>query len=51
MDLEFEWDEEKRITNVKERGVDFRDAALIFVGPVVTKEDMLNGSKSKAAAI
>ena len=40
MDLEFEWDEEKRITNIKERGVDFRDAALIFEGPVITKEDM-----------
>jgi uncharacterized DUF497 family protein len=40
VDLEFEWDEEKRITNIKERGVDFRDAGLIFEGPVITKEDM-----------
>jgi uncharacterized DUF497 family protein len=39
MDLEFEWDEEKRISNIEERGVDFRDAALIFEGPVITKED------------
>jgi uncharacterized protein len=39
MDLEFEWDEEKRISNIKERGVDFRDAALIFEGPVIMKED------------
>ena len=39
MDLVFEWDEEKRITNIEERGVDFRDAALIFEGPVITKED------------
>jgi uncharacterized DUF497 family protein len=35
-----EWDEAKRISNIKERGVDFRDAALIFAGPVVAKEDM-----------
>jgi uncharacterized DUF497 family protein len=40
VDLDFEWDEEKRITNIKERGIDFRDAALIFEGPVITKEDM-----------
>jgi uncharacterized DUF497 family protein len=39
MDLEFEWDEEKRLSNIKEHGVDFRDAALIFEGPVITKED------------
>lgn len=33
MDLEFEWDEDKRISNIEERGVDFIDAALIFEGP------------------
>ena len=38
-ELEFEWDEEKRIINIKERGVDFRDAAVIFEGPVIMKED------------
>jgi uncharacterized protein len=38
MDLEFEWDEEKRISNIEERGVDFI-AALIFEGPVITQED------------
>ena len=35
----FEWDEEKRLSNIKERGVDFRDAALIFEGPVIIQED------------
>lgn len=35
----FEWDEEKRLSNIKERGVDFRDAALIFESPVIVKED------------
>jgi uncharacterized protein len=40
MDYVFEWDEEKRLSNIKERGVDFRDAALIFEGPVITQEDM-----------
>ena len=37
--LTFEWDEEKRLNNIKERGVDFRDAALIFEGPVLVQED------------
>ena len=35
----FEWDEEKRLKNLEERGVDFRDAALIFEGPAIAKED------------
>jgi uncharacterized DUF497 family protein len=28
--MAFEWDEEKRRRNIKERGVDFLDAALIL---------------------
>jgi uncharacterized protein len=38
LELEFEWEEEKRISNIEERGVDFGDAALIFEGPVIMKE-------------
>ncbi|MFL5266304.1 MAG: BrnT family toxin [Stellaceae bacterium] len=37
--FEVDWDEPKRISNIKERGVDFRDAALIFEGAVLCKED------------
>jgi uncharacterized protein len=37
--MDFEWDEAKRLSNIKERGVDFRDAALIFDGAVIAKED------------
>jgi len=32
--VDFEWDEAKRLGNLEERGVDFRDAALIFQGTV-----------------
>jgi uncharacterized DUF497 family protein len=39
MDFECEWDEEKRVSTIEERGVDFRDAALIFEGAIITKED------------
>jgi uncharacterized DUF497 family protein len=39
MRFEVDWDEPKRLINIKERGVDFRDAALIFQGPVLCKED------------
>src|SRR5580704_7838967 len=35
----FDWDETKRLSNLEERGVDFRDAALIFEGPIIVKED------------
>ena len=37
--MDFEWDEAKRLSNIEERGVDFRDAALIFGGTVIAKED------------
>ena len=37
--IDFEWDEAKRLSNLEERGVDFRDAALIFQGTVIVKED------------
>jgi uncharacterized protein len=37
--MNFEWDEAKRFSNIEERGVDFRDAALIFEGTVIAKED------------
>ena len=39
MRFEVDWDEPKRLSNIEERGVDFRDAALIFEGPVLCKED------------
>ena len=35
----FEWDEEKRRENLEKHGVDFLYAALIFEGPVLTRED------------
>ena len=38
----FEWDEEKRLANIKERGVDFLRAAAIFQNPVIEAEDERN---------
>jgi uncharacterized DUF497 family protein len=40
LNVDFEWDEAKRLSNIKERGVDFGDAALIFEATVIVKEDM-----------
>jgi uncharacterized DUF497 family protein len=34
-----EWDEGKRRQNVAKHGVDFRDAALVFEGPIIAAED------------
>ena len=35
----FEWDEQKRLTNVHRHGIDFEDAIMIFAGDIVTVED------------
>ena len=37
--MEFEWDDDKFATNLAKHKVDFRRAALIFRGRVVTRED------------
>jgi uncharacterized DUF497 family protein len=37
--MHVEWDEAKRLANLSERNVDFRDAALIFEGPVIEARD------------
>jgi hypothetical protein len=39
MTNEFEWDEAKQRTNYKKHGLDFRDAEIVFQGPVVTVLD------------
>jgi uncharacterized DUF497 family protein len=35
----FEWDERKRRSNLRKHGLDFRDCAALFTGPVVTVLD------------
>ena len=35
----FSWDPDKRESNIKQRGVDFADAALIFEHPVLEAPD------------
>lgn len=37
--MQFEWDEEKRQQNLDKHGVDFLDAALIFEGETLLRED------------
>jgi uncharacterized DUF497 family protein len=37
--MKFEWDEQKRLTNVRKHGTDFRDAIEIFAGDTVMMED------------
>ena len=37
--MEFEWNEEKRQATIKDRGVDFLYAALIFEGHTLKRED------------
>lgn len=33
------WDEAKRQATLRERGIDFADAAIVFAGPTVEYED------------
>jgi uncharacterized protein len=37
--MNFEWDENKNITNVQRHGIDFQDARLIFEHPMLVKAD------------
>ncbi|MDT9181878.1 BrnT family toxin [Limnospira sp. PMC 289.06] len=37
--MEFEWDETKRLTNLRKHGIDFIDVPLVFDGDIVTFED------------
>ena len=37
--MNVEWHEDKRLRNLRERQVDFADAALIFENPVIEAED------------
>ena len=35
----FEWDETKRLENLKKHGLSFKDVEIVFSGPCVTFED------------
>jgi uncharacterized protein len=37
--MDFEWDENKRLTNLNKHGIDFEDVGVIFDGDTVTVED------------
>ena len=37
--MEYEWDEAKRLSNLRKHGVDFIDIPAVFDGDIVTVED------------
>ena len=37
--MQYEWDEQKRLSNARKHGIDFQDAVTIFVGDTVLMED------------
>ena len=37
--MRFDWDEPKRLQNLRDHGIDFVDAKLVFAGPTFTFED------------
>jgi uncharacterized protein len=38
--IEFDWDERKRLANVRSHGIDFRDLPDVFAGFTLTYEDL-----------
>ena len=38
--MEIEWDESKRKENLRKHGLDFRDAAILFEGPMLSRLDV-----------
>ena len=37
--MKFEWDESKRLSNIRKHGIDFSDVPVVFNGLIVTVED------------
>lgn len=37
--MEFEWDEAKRLANLRKHGIEFIDVTIVFDGYIVTVED------------
>ena len=37
--MDFEWDEKKRKENLRKHGLDFRDAPILFKGPMLVHLD------------
>lgn len=41
--MRYQWDEAKRLANLKKHGLDFADAADVFAGPVAVYQDARDG--------
>lgn len=37
--MEYEWDEAKRVANLRKHGIDFTDVPTVFDGDILTVED------------
>ena len=37
--MEYQWDEAKRLTNLRKHGIDFADVPAVFDGDILTAED------------
>lgn len=37
--MKWEWDEAKRLDNIRKHGIDFRDAPAVFKGPMLVRLD------------
>ncbi|MTJ08227.1 MULTISPECIES: BrnT family toxin [unclassified Anabaena] len=52
MALQFEWDENKRLNNIRKHGIDFVDAVIIFENDnVIIEDDRFNYNEQRFIAL
>ncbi|MDD1428118.1 BrnT family toxin [Dolichospermum sp. ST_sed9] len=52
MTLQFEWDENKRLNNIRKHGIDFVDAVIIFENDnVIIEDDRFNYNEQRFIAL
>jgi uncharacterized DUF497 family protein len=50
-DVEFEWDEAKRLSNIAKHGIDFQDVRPLFDGRPIAELDSIRGSEQRVVTI
>jgi hypothetical protein len=49
--VEFEWDEQKRLSNIAKHDVDFREAIVFFENPHVAEQSRFAGNEQRWLAV
>ncbi len=49
--VDFEWDENKRISNLRKHGIDFKDAVKLFFAPHIIMESNVRDGELRLGAV